>query len=87
MYQGFFQVRYASSQFLFGEGSTPLWVAHLFSVYKGEWRRIHKYTGSRLFTGKVYYFYGGTDTLKLQGEYLEGRLISGQNFDRTGQKY
>ncbi len=55
--------------------------------YEGEWRRIHKYTGSRLFTGKVYYFYGGTDTLKLQGEYLEGRLISGQNFDRTGQKY
>ena len=55
--------------------------------YEGEWRRIHKYAGSRLFTGKVYYFYGGTDTLKLQGEYLEGRLISGQNFDRTGQKY
>ena len=55
--------------------------------YEGEWRRIHKYTGSRLFTGKVYYFYGGTDTLKLQGEYLEGRLINGHNFDRNGRNY
>jgi len=55
--------------------------------YEGEWKRIHKYPGSRLFTGKVYYYYGGTDTLKLQGAYLEGQLISGQNFDRNGLNY
>lgn len=55
--------------------------------YEGEWKRTPKHTGSRLYTGKVYYYYVRTDTLKLKGEYLKGVLISGQNLDRTGKSY
>ena len=55
--------------------------------YEGEWKRTPNHTGSRLYTGKVYYYYARTDTLKLKGEYFKGVLISGQNLDRSGNSY
>ena len=48
---------------------------------EGLWKK------DRLYTGTVYFYYAATDQVKLRGEYLQGRLIDGKNFDRTGRSY
>ena len=48
---------------------------------EGLWKK------GRLYTGTVYFYYAATDQVKLRGEYLQGRLIDGKNFDRTGRSY
>ena len=48
---------------------------------EGLWKK------GRLYTGTVYFYYAATDQVKLQGEYLQGRLIDGKNFDRAGRSY
>ena len=48
---------------------------------EGLWKK------GRLYTGTVYFYYAATDQVKLRGEYLQGRLIDGKNFDRAGRSY
>ncbi len=48
---------------------------------EGLWKK------GRLYTGTVYFYYAATDQVKLRGEYLQGRLINGKNFDRAGRSY
>ena len=33
------------------------------------------------------FYYAATDQVKLRGEYLQGRMIDGKNFDRAGRSY
>jgi len=35
----------------------------------------------------VFFYYAGTNQVKLRGEYVQGRLIDGKNFDRAGRSY
>ena len=63
------------------EGKGIEWDKEGHIKYEGLWRANH------IFTGKVFFYYPGTDTVKLQGEYREGRLAIGEHLDRTGQKY
>ena len=48
---------------------------------EGLWKK------GRLYTGTVYFYYAATDQVKLRGEYLQGRMIDGKNFDRAGRSY
>ena len=48
---------------------------------EGLWKK------GRLYTGTVYFYYAATDQVKLRGEYLQGRLIDGKNFDRARRSY
>ena len=48
---------------------------------EGLWKK------GRLYTGTVYFYYPGTDQVQLRGEYLQGRLIEGKNYDRAGRSY
>ena len=48
---------------------------------EGLWKK------GRLYTGTVYFYYAGTNQVKLRGEYVQGRLIDSKNFDRAGRSY
>ena len=48
---------------------------------EGLWKK------GRLYTGTVFFYYAGTNQVKLRGEYVQGRLIDGKNFDRAGRSY
>ncbi len=63
------------------DGSGVQWNKAGNKKYEGLWR------AGQLFTGKVYYYYPETDKIKLEGQYLEGRIVDGHGLNRTGQRY
>ena len=65
----------------------PSWIRHENGEYVPFAGSTPSWSRSVFYEGGVFYYYSGTDELKLKGEYLKGQLISGQNLDRTGLSY
>jgi len=65
----------------------PSWARHENGEYVPFTGSNPSWSRSVFYEGSVFYYYSGTDKLKLKGEYLEGHLISGVNLNRNGQSY